>query len=82
MLIMTGCVQWSFLYGWEDFALSRDRTQSARSVGQLLTPWATRAPNDDRIKIVIVDEVSFNEESRTILTVQIETSPSKREQEI
>ena len=30
----------------------------------------------------IVDEVSFNEESRTILTLHIETSPSKREQEI
>ena len=34
------------------------------------------------LKTVIVEEVSFNEESHTILTVHIETSPSKREKEI
>ena len=42
-LIMKGCVQWSSFYGWEDFASSRDRTRSARSVGQRLTHWDTRA---------------------------------------
>ena len=31
MLIMKGCVQWNSIYGSEDFALSRDRTRSARS---------------------------------------------------
>ena len=36
--------QWNSVYGWEDFALSRDRTWSARSVGQCLTLWATWAP--------------------------------------
>ena len=36
-LIMKGCVQWSSVYGSEDFASSRDPTQSARSVGQRLT---------------------------------------------
>ena len=30
--------------------------------------------------IVIVDKVSFNEESHNVLTVHIETPPSKREQ--
>ena len=32
-LIMKGCVQWNSIYGCEDFALSGDRTWSARSVG-------------------------------------------------
>ena len=44
-LIMKGCVQWSSVYDWEDFASSRDWTWSARSVGQGLTHWATRAPH-------------------------------------
>ena len=39
------CANWSFLCGWEDFVASGDRTQSARSVGQRLTHWATRPPN-------------------------------------
>ena len=41
---MKGCVQWNLVCGWEDFASSRDRTQTARSVGQRLTQWATGAP--------------------------------------
>ena len=41
---MKGCVQLSSILGWEDFALSEDRTRSARSVGQRLTHWATGAP--------------------------------------
>ena len=41
---MKGCVQWNSIYGWEDFTSSEDRTQSARSVGQRLTHWATGAP--------------------------------------
>ena len=43
-MIMKGCVQWSLVYGWEDFASSRARTWNARSVGQQvlgLTQWAT-----------------------------------------
>ena len=44
-LIMKGCVQWSSVYGWEDFASSGDRTRSTRSVGQRLTHWAIGAPN-------------------------------------
>ena len=36
-LIMKGCVQWSPIYCWEDFASSGDWTGSARSVGQHLT---------------------------------------------
>ena len=36
-LIMKGCVQWSSVYGLEDFASGGDRTRSARSVGQRLT---------------------------------------------
>ena len=36
-LIMKGCVQWSLVYGGEDFATSGDQTRSARSVGQHLT---------------------------------------------
>ena len=43
-LIIKGCVQWSSVYGWEDFASSGDRTRSAGSVGQHLTHWATGAP--------------------------------------
>ena len=43
-LIMKGCVQWNSIYGWEDFASSKDRTRSTRSVGQRLTHWATMAP--------------------------------------
>ena len=47
-MIMKGCVQWSLVYGWEDFASSRARTWNARSVGQHvlgLTQWATWAPS-------------------------------------
>ena len=40
-LIMKGSVQWSSVYGWEDFASSRDQTRSTRSGGQHLTHWAT-----------------------------------------
>ena len=36
-LIMKGCVQWSSVYGIEDFVSSGDGTWSARSVGQRLT---------------------------------------------
>ena len=38
-LIMKGCVQWSSVYGREDFASGGNRTRSARSVGQRLTHW-------------------------------------------
>ena len=41
---MKSCVQRNLVYGWEDFPASRDRTLSARSVGQRLTHWATRVP--------------------------------------
>ena len=41
-MIMKGCVQWNSIYGWKDFTSSKDRTRSARSVGQCLTHWATR----------------------------------------
>ena len=34
---MKGYVQWNSVYGWEDFTSSKDRTRSARSVGQRLT---------------------------------------------
>ena len=47
-MIMEGCVQWSLVYGWEDFASSRAQTWNARSVGQQvlgLTQWATWAPS-------------------------------------
>ena len=43
-LIMKGCVQWSSVYGLEDFASIWDRTRSARSVGHSLTHWATGVP--------------------------------------
>ena len=36
-LIMKCCMQWNSVYGQQDFVLSGDRTQSARSVGQPLT---------------------------------------------
>ena len=42
--IMKGCVQWSSVYGREDFASSEDPTRSARPVGQRLTHCATGAP--------------------------------------
>ena len=47
-MIMKGCVQWNSTDGWEDFTLSEDRTWSARSAGQHLTHWATKAPSDER----------------------------------
>ena len=44
-LLMKGCVQWNPGYGWEDFALrARLELKTARSVGQGLTHWTTRAP--------------------------------------
>ena len=43
-LILKGCEQWNSVFGWEDIASSGDQTQSARSIGQRLTHWATRAP--------------------------------------
>ena len=46
-MIMKGCVQWNPVYGWEDFALRGDQTQTARSVGQILTHWATGAPDSE-----------------------------------
>ena len=36
-LIMKDCVQWSSVYGSEDFASGGDRIRSARSLGQRLT---------------------------------------------
>ena len=42
-LIMKGSMQWSSIYGWENFAWGGDQTQSARSVSQPLTHWATGA---------------------------------------
>ena len=46
LIRMKSCVQWNFVYSWEDFASSGDRTQTARSVGQRLTYWATGAPRE------------------------------------
>ena len=43
-LIMKSCVQWSSVYGCEDFASIENRTRSAISVGQRLTHRATKAP--------------------------------------
>ena len=43
-MIMKICVQGNYVYGWEDFTSSEDRTRSTRSVGQRLTHWATGAP--------------------------------------
>ena len=51
-LIMKGCVQWNYVYGWEDFASSRDQTRSARSVGQGLTHWAIGAPGAIKKEVV------------------------------
>ena len=43
-MVMKGCVQLRPVCGWEDFALSGARTQTARSVDQRLTHWASGAP--------------------------------------
>ena len=58
-LIMKGCVQWSSVYGWEDFASSGHRTWSTRLVGQRLTHWATGAPFTDSYNVYtfLVDTV-------------------------
>ena len=57
-LIMKGCAQRYFVYGWEDYMLSLSVLMTARSAGQSLTHWATGASREggsggDWVQVVI-----------------------------
>ena len=59
-MIMKGFVRWNFVYGYEDFTSSEDRTRSARSVGQRLTHWATEVPYTFKTKnIFLMTEMTY-----------------------
>ena len=46
-------MQWNSVYSCEDFAASRDQTQSARSVGQRLTALSYRGSTIESVSIPV-----------------------------
>ena len=50
---MKGCMQWNSVYCFEDFAASRDQTQSTRSVGQRLTALSYWGSTIDSVSIPV-----------------------------